>query len=301
MLLNNKTIVITGSNKGIGYAMIERLAQDHPTYDLIMAVRTVSNGEEALKKLAQTNPEASKRVRVEELDISNSASIDKFVSRIGNIDVLVNNAAIAAKGGNFDAQVVQETFQTNFYGAIELSEKLIPNINRNGKIITVGSLTGNPSRLTSDQLRSSFNDPNLTKSQLFDLAKLFYDSVVDGTFTEKGFVRQDYVMSKLFLNTYNRVLSQQIEVQDKNIQVYSYCPGWCRTDMAGDKATYSAEEGADTCAYLVDLPFEINKDFQGQLFHQREIYYLDKLTIVFRENKFVCLPLNEGVEFKKCN
>jgi len=85
----------------------------------------------------------------------------------------VNDAGVATKGDSFDAQIVQETFQTNFYGTIELSEKMIPNINKNGKIITVGGLVRNSNRLTSDQLKSSFKDPNITKSQLFDFAKLF--------------------------------------------------------------------------------------------------------------------------------
>ena len=29
------------------------------------------------------------------------------------------------------------------------------------------------------------------------------------------------------------------------------CPGWCRTNMAGDKATKSAAEGAETPVWLV--------------------------------------------------
>jgi len=266
-----KTVVVTGSNKGIGYAIIERVAKDHPNYEFVMAVRTVSNGEEAVKKLIQSSPDIEKRIRIEKLDVSNSDSIDKFVSRIGNIDILVNNAGTAAKGDNFDGKIVQDTFQTNFYGTVELSEKMIPNINNNGKIITVGSTSGKSERLKSDKLKESFRDPNITRAKLFDLAKLFYDSVVDDTFEEKGFPRQGYAMSKLCINTYARILGRQKEVLDKNIQVYVFCPGWCRTDMAGDKAPKSAEDGADTCAYLVDLPFEINKDFQGHFFHDRKI------------------------------
>ncbi len=266
-----KTVVVTGSNKGIGYEIIKRLAKDHPNYEFIMAIRTVANGEEAVKKLIEAIPDIDKRIRIEELDVSNSDSIDKFVSRIGNIDVLINNAGIATKGDSFDAKIVQDTFQTNFYGTIELSEKMIPKINSHGKIITTGSTSGKSEKIKDEKLRASFTDPNITRAQLFDLAKLFYDSVVDNTFEEKGFPRQGYAMSKLCINTYTKILGQQKDVLDKNIQVYVFCPGWCRTDMAGDKAPKSAEDGADTCAYLVDLPFEINKDFQGHFFHERKI------------------------------
>jgi len=268
---DKKTIVVTGSNKGIGYAIIERLAKEHPEYDIIMAVRTVSNGEEALKKLAASNPDIEKRVRVEELDVSNFESIDKFVSRIGPIDILINNAGIAAKGDNFDAKIVQDTFQTNFYGTIELSEKMVKNINNNGKIITVGSSAGLLNKIKDEKLKESFANPKITRSELFDLAKLYYDSVVDDTFEQKGFPKQGYAMSKLCINTYAKILGQQKEVLDKNIQVYVFCPGWCRTDMAGDKAPKSAEDGADTCAYLVDLPWEVNNDLQGKFFYERQV------------------------------
>ena len=268
---DKKRVVVTGSNKGIGYAIVERIAKEHPSYEIVMAVRTVSNGEEALKKLAGSIPDIDKRVKVEELDVSNFDSIHKFVSKIGPIDILINNAGIAAKGDNFDAKIVQDTFQTNFYGTIELSEKMIQNINTNGKIITVGSSAGKLEKIKDDKLKASFEDPKITRSQIFDLAKLYYDSVVDDTFEKKGFPKQGYAMSKLCINTYTRVLGQQKEVLDKNIQVYVFCPGWCRTDMAGDKAPKSAEDGADTCAYLVDLPWEINNDFQGKFFYERQV------------------------------
>lgn len=40
--------------------------------------------------------------------------------------------------------------------------------------------------------------------------------------------------------------------------MYVCCPGWCRTDMAGDKAPKSKEEGADTPLYLIELPSNID-------------------------------------------
>jgi len=273
---NLKTIIITGSNKGIGYSILKRLAQENSTFQFIMAVRSISNGEAALTDLTKLVPGADKRVKIEQLDVSDSKSIDKFVSNIqekfGKVDALINNAGFAFKGDAFGPEVVKTTFQTNFYGTVEFTEKMIEYIKDYGKIITVGSSAGKLKILKSEKLVEAFTDPKITKPQLFDLAKQFADAVADDTYAQKGFPKQAYGMSKLCINTYvTSILSKQKEILEKNIQVYALCPGWCRTDMAGDKAPKSADDGADTPVYLINLPWEINKDLQGKFFFERQV------------------------------
>ena len=273
---NLRTIIVTGSNKGIGYYILKRLAEENKTFQFIMAVRSISNGENALASLSKTIPEVEKRIKIEQLDVADSGSIDKFVSNIkekfGKVDALINNAGFAFKGDAFGPEVVRDTFQPNFYGTIELSEKMIDYIKDYGKIITVGSQAGKLRILKDDNLVKSFTDPNITKTQLYGLAKQFYDSVVDDTYAQKGFPKQSYAMSKLCLNTFmTSIFPKEKKIIDKNIQVYCLCPGWCRTDMAGDKAPKSAEDGADTPVYLVNLPWEVNKDLQGKFFYERQV------------------------------
>lgn len=272
---SKKTIVVTGSNKGIGYYIIERLAQRNPNFEFIMAVRSLSNGKQAVQNLLKAVPDAESRVKIEQLDVSDSKSIDSFVSNlsknIGKVDALINNAGFAYKGDAFGEQVVRETFQTNFYGTIELTDKMLEHINDNGKIITVGSSAGKLRVLKSDKLKEAFADPTLTRSKLFGLAKDFYEAVKDNTWEEKGYPKAGYAMSKLHINLYStKILPWQDEVVKRNIQVYGLCPGWCRTDMAGDKATKSAAEGAETPAYLAELPWEFNKELQGKWFYEQK-------------------------------
>lgn len=49
---------------------------------------------------------------------------------------------MAFKGDAFDTHVVEQTFKTNFYGTVDLTEKLLPYIAENGKVIFVGSSAG---------------------------------------------------------------------------------------------------------------------------------------------------------------
>lgn len=275
-MLGKRTIIVTGGNKGIGYAIVEKLLNQNSNFEVIMAIRSFERGEEALKNLSKSIPDAEKRVKVEQLDISSPQSIDKFISIISNraekIDALINNAGMAYKGDQFDIDVVKNTFQTNFYGTVSLTEKILPFITSEGKIITVGSSAGKFHILKSNKLREAFDKSNLSREELFSLANDFHKAVEDNTFAEKGFPKQSYAMSKLCINLYTmKILPQMEEVKTKDIQIYACCPGWCRTDMAGPKASKSAEEGAETPVYLVNLPWKLNAEYQGQFFYENKV------------------------------
>ena len=80
---------------------------------------------------------------------------------------MVNNAAIAFKGDAFDENVVKETFQPNFFGTVDLSEKFLPLLNQNGKIVTLGSRAGLSKILKTEELKSRFLKENITREELF--------------------------------------------------------------------------------------------------------------------------------------
>ena len=84
---------------------------------------------------------------------------------------------MAIKGDEFNLEVVSFTFKTNFYGTIELTEKFLPLLNENGKIITIGSSAGKSKFLKSDELKNRFKKPNITREEVFALAKEFHDVV----------------------------------------------------------------------------------------------------------------------------
>lgn len=115
-------IIVTGSNKGIGYGIVEGLAQN-PKYNIIMACRNVENGEKAKSQLLAKFPQA--HINVEQLDITNKESIDNFIKvveqKYKKIDILVNNAGVAAKGDAFDEQIARWTFSTVLFPSFRIS------------------------------------------------------------------------------------------------------------------------------------------------------------------------------------
>ena len=110
---NLRNVIVTGCNKGIGYGIVENLAQKQG-WNIIMACRSVDRANETRNELLSRFPNA--QLHVEQLDVADPASVDSFVKVVGEkykaVDVLINNAGVAAKGDAFDEEVVKFTFGT---------------------------------------------------------------------------------------------------------------------------------------------------------------------------------------------
>lgn len=74
----------------------------------------------------------------------------------GTVDILLNNAGIAFKGDEFDENVARTTFGVNFFGTVDLTEKILPLIANKGKVIFVGSTMGKLNQLTNQSLIDRF-------------------------------------------------------------------------------------------------------------------------------------------------
>lgn len=122
-----------------------------------MACRSVELGQKSRQEILSKYKVDENKLGLLELDISSTSSIDNFVKSFSEVynkaDVLVNNAAIAFKGDAFDENVVQDTFRPNFFGTVDLSEKFLPLLNENGKIVTLGSRAGLSKILKSEDLK----------------------------------------------------------------------------------------------------------------------------------------------------
>ncbi|KAJ7274874.1 hypothetical protein C8J57DRAFT_1312966 [Mycena rebaudengoi] len=127
----SKTILITGSNTGVGFAAAHMLAAEgHTVY---LAARNESAGREAVAKIKK---EKSLDVKFVQLDVTDIASIKAAVATVekaeGKLDVLVNNAGISGWGRTqtaTDAEsitTIQDVFATNFFGVIQTTTAFLP-------------------------------------------------------------------------------------------------------------------------------------------------------------------------------
>ncbi|KAJ3161983.1 Carbonyl reductase [NADPH] 3 [Geranomyces michiganensis] len=261
---DKKVFVVTGANKGIGKEIVLSLAKAVTQPALIyVAARDKSRGTAAVAEMKQTLLAAANSTTAEleflHLDISSEESIKAAVETVkaqgpGYVDVLVNNAGIAAKGDAFNADVARSTIDTNYYGTKHATLAFLPLIRDGGRIVNVSSMAGKLG-IVDASLQAQFSDPQLTLDKLDALMESFISAVAaDGgetTYKEKGWPRTTYGVSKLGLTAMTRVLARQhADVKAKGIFVAACCPGWCKTDMAGDRAPKSAVDGAKTPVML---------------------------------------------------
>jgi len=214
---SKKLAVVTGGNRGIGYEVCKQLA----SHDLkvILTARDRARGKAACDELRKQGLD----VVFHQLDPTDGASIKNFAKFVekefGKIDVLVNNAGILIPNDDVashtDIDMLRQTLETNVVAVLAMSQAMIPLMKKHGgKIINVSS----------------------------DLSSLHH--------MDTGYVA--YRISKTGLNAITRVLAA--ELAGSNIKVNSMTPGWVRTDMGGEAAPRSVEEGADTIVWLATLP-----------------------------------------------
>jgi NAD(P)-dependent dehydrogenase (short-subunit alcohol dehydrogenase family) len=223
----SKIALITGANKGIGYEAARQLIAKG--FQVFVAARNRDLGMKAAATLG-------KSAVFVELDVADASSIRRaakaVASQVSHLDILVNNAGIFEDDDKnvlaVSVDTILKTFQTNVLGALLVSQAFVSLLSKSEAacIINVSSGAG----------------------QLNDMESF----------------APAYSISKTALNAVTRQLAPVL--RDKNIAVNSVCPGWCRTDMGGQNAPRTAEQGADTIVWLAtDAP----RDLTGKFFRDR--------------------------------
>jgi len=140
--LDNKTIIITGSNSGIGKESA-RVLSKHGAH-VIMACRSLDRGREALKEIQDASPNA--RVQLLQLDISSLESIRRFVTEFNKLnrplDVLLCNAGVMATPYSKTADGFEMQFGTNHLGHFYLTNLLLPKLSQaapHARVVVVAS------------------------------------------------------------------------------------------------------------------------------------------------------------------
>jgi len=144
-----KVILVTGSNNGLGRLTVETLArQGHTVY----ASMRNANGKNAVARieLQELSKDNNLKLLVIELDVTDDASVERAVAEIikntGRIDVLVNNAGVMSIGitEGFTLEQVKEQFEVNFYGSVRTNRAVLPHMRKrgNGLLIQLSSIAG---------------------------------------------------------------------------------------------------------------------------------------------------------------
>lgn len=131
----NKTILITGASKGIGFSLAKKFLENG-----FKVIGTLRSG-----KIEGIENENFETLQLDLSDFKNIEILKKEINDKGRkIDILINNAGIgpALDFNNPDEITFKQTFAVNVIGTTFLTEVLIENINIDGKIINISSKMG---------------------------------------------------------------------------------------------------------------------------------------------------------------
>jgi len=129
MNIENKTILVTGANRGIGRALVDEALRRG-------AKRVYAGTRSALQN---TDPRVTPLV----LDVTNLAQIQRAVNEVRTLDVLINNAGIAIYDDLSNIDVIEKHLAVNFLGMLKVTHEFLPRLKRSkGAIVNNVSLAG---------------------------------------------------------------------------------------------------------------------------------------------------------------
>ena len=212
-----KTILITGANKGIGFEASRQLLQKG--YFVFIGCRTKENGEEAVKELKSEGLESVDYVIINiREDDSVAAAAKEISSKIDYLDGLVNNAGYAGKipqnASEVSIDLIKDVHETNFYGTIRTTQHFLPLLMKapQPRIVNVSSDMGS---------LTLHSDPTYK----------YYDNKITA-----------YCSSKTVINSYTVMLAY--EFMNTKLKVNSISPGFTKTGLNDYKGVNTVEQGA---------------------------------------------------------
>lgn len=144
-MLGKKIAVVTGASSGFGLLTSIELAKQN--YYVVATMRDIEKSGELLRKVEEVGVSTS--VETFPLDVTKEHSLQAFkqkLSKLGRVDVLVNNAGYAGAGFSEEIPIdeYRQQFETNVFGSISVTQLCLPYMRfyKVGKIINVSSISG---------------------------------------------------------------------------------------------------------------------------------------------------------------
>ncbi|RWA07850.1 hypothetical protein EKO27_g7249 [Xylaria grammica] len=223
------TILITGANRGIGFAIAQAICVSLPTSTVLLGCRHISLGEDAIRRLKMDGVTAS--LHTIPLDIESNASIAtaaKFVGeKFGRLDILINNAIRLDPSRSTEADEIRRYSNSNFNNAVTsnniVTRTFIPLLRKTAwpRVIMISSTRGSIQKTVNKELPAT--------------------AVID------------YCVVKAALNmlTVHLQAAEDASDEPRKITFWVANPGHCKTGFNGFKGPKDPLEGAEVVLRLL--------------------------------------------------
>ncbi len=209
--------LVTGGNKGIGFATAKQLLE--LGYFVYVGARDENKGLEAVQRLNAAGYKKAALLVIDVADINSVKAAAEQISAKGeNLDVLINNAAIGGRQPqsaiSLDISVLRSVYDTNFFGLVQVTQAMLPLLQKSAapRIVNVSSELGS--------LGYHYRD----KSEYFASNLMAYST------------------SKTAVNAYTLMLANAM--QQTPFKINSVTPGYTATDLTDHTGSQTPDEAA---------------------------------------------------------
>ena len=227
-----KTVIVTGSNTGVGLYAAIKFANNGAS-KVVLAVRTPAKGEAAKQSIIEVTQRSADDIHVMKLDMSDWASVRAFASNVSTeydtIDIVVLNAGLAAhKYIKSEIMGYESALQVNTLSTAYLAMLLMPKLKSTAakkgtfpQLTITGSMASKyvtaADAPPSQSLLDKINDPaNFNPAKAYGEVKLMTQYVRQGLVDD--FSRNEAGETDVYINV--------------------VCPGYCTTDLGRDFPWY---------------------------------------------------------------
>lgn len=263
-----QSILVTGANKGIGYAVAEAILREQPQYRVLLGCRDPQRGQAASKQLLEETGAEPERIQAVPLDVSDDKSVAQAAAQLlgaaEELYALVNNAGIASGS-------LQRMLAINSYGVRRVSEQLMRLITDGGRVVNVTSASGpNYVARCDAKWQRFFQDEQLEWAQLDRFMQNCLQMDVEELASIGLPPDADYGLSKACANLYSMICART----NPRLKIHACTPGFIETDLtremtgasgkgAADLGMKQPEDGARVIMHLLFEPVQGSGHYYG--------------------------------------
>ncbi|KAF9345538.1 hypothetical protein BGX26_003017 [Mortierella sp. AD094] len=231
--LAGKTIVVTGSNVGVGYGTVRHLVEMGPSR-VILACRNMSKAEEAIRKIKMSGSTDGVIIEAQELDLASFASCRAFAKRYQEsglpLNILINNAGIGgASNFTLSEDGHELMFATNHLGTVLLTLLLLPVIRATASL---NDVTYPRIVIVASEVH---HWTQFREKDTLSIVKTMNDATNTASLKDRYQVTK--LMNVLFTRSLARHLQESSHPEDHKISVQVINPGlvWSELGRKGDE------------------------------------------------------------------
>ncbi|EFP06833.1 hypothetical protein CRE_11256 [Caenorhabditis remanei] len=247
--MSPKSVVVTGSNRGLGFGLVQQFLKDPKVEHVIATARDVEKAT-ALKSISDA------RLHILQLSLGCDDSIAAFTEKVSEIvgdsglTLLINNAAVMlpyVTKQKPDRKIVNDLFEANTIGPMLLTQSLVPLIVKSASQVSTDGLS-------------------ISRGAIINIASEFLGSIGDNTSGSGEYKAMAYRMTKCAVNQFTKTLS--IDLKEDHILSAGVCPGKVQTDMSKGKGEFTVSRIEEASTLLVEAFNKLGEQHNGGYFRK---------------------------------